>query len=49
MIGFVLSAFLFGLLTMMPCFPDPYHKKEYLVSFWEWLFKELDELINGEK
>jgi len=48
MVGDVLAAFFFGLLTMAPCFPDPYHGKESLVSFWEWLFKELNELLNGE-
>lgn len=36
-------------LSVYPLFVDPYHEKEELVCFWEWLFKELHELVYGEK
>ena len=39
---------LLGILSMMPVFPDPYHHSQ-LVCFWVWLYRELDELISGEK
>ena len=35
-------------LTFVPMFPDPYHEKTEPVIFWEWLYKEVAELIGGE-
>ena len=35
-------------LSLAPLFPDPYHEKSEGVSFWEWLYKELIELVYGE-
>lgn len=28
--------------------PDPYHHDED-VNLWEWLYREYDELVHGEK
>lgn len=35
--------------SFIPLFPDPYHEKEEGVCFWEWLWREIHELLHGEK
>jgi len=30
-------------------FPDPYHQSDEPVTFFVWCYRELDELLNGEK
>jgi len=34
--------------SFAPVFDDPYHK-EGKVNFWLWLWREIDELVHGEK
>lgn len=36
-------------LGLLPLFPDPFHQKTENVCFWEWLAKELWEMIHGEE
>jgi hypothetical protein len=36
-------------LSFVPMWTDPYHEKEEPVIFWEWLYKEIVELVSGEK
>lgn len=43
-IGFIIL----GALSLLNIFPDPYHR-EGNVNFWVWLYREVDELIFGEK
>jgi len=43
-----LLGLLIGVLLTERLWPDPYHIKRR-VSFWMWLYRELDELIHGEK
>jgi len=43
-----LLGFLLGVLLTIKAWPDPYHKK-HKVNFWTWLYRELDELLYGEK
>jgi hypothetical protein len=31
-----------------PVFPDPYHE-DGNVTFAEWIYREIDELLHGEK
>lgn len=35
--------------SFVPMWEDPYHEKDEPVIFWEWLYKEIVELIEGEK
>jgi len=35
--------------SFIPMWDDPYHEKEEPVIFWEWLYKEVWELIYGKK
>lgn len=44
---FAVIVFLLG-LSLYPFFPDPYHEDES-VNLWVWLWRELDELLHGEK
>jgi hypothetical protein len=37
-----------GFLSLQPIFPDPYYHKEK-VNFWTWAYREIDELLHGEK
>jgi hypothetical protein len=30
-------------------FPDPYHEEGGKVNFFTWLYRELDELVHGER
>ena len=43
-----ISAAVFGLLSLQPIFLDPYYHEEK-VCFWEWLAREIDELVHGER
>lgn len=36
-------------LSFYPLFDDPFHEKEEKVCFWEWLGKEIMELVHVEK
>lgn len=46
LIGVVLT--LIG-LSLYPLFEDPFHEKKEKICFWEWLYKEIHELLHGEK
>jgi len=35
-------------ISLYPYFPDPYHE-EGNVNVWVWLYRELNELVHGEK
>jgi len=35
-------------LHWVKLFPDPYHE-EGNVDFWTWLYRELQELLHGER
>ena len=35
-------------VSLLPVWVDPFHQKDYLVTFWEWAIKEIWELIYGE-
>lgn len=46
----LILALIIGSFT--PVFPDPYHPEKYggefrNVCFWEWITKELQEIISG--
>jgi len=36
-------------LSFAPLFPDPWHEKTDLMTFWEWVYREVWEMIHGEK
>lgn len=38
---------LFG-LWYVEIFPDPYHEED-AVNIYTWIYRELDEFVNGEK
>lgn len=44
-----MAGFFLGFVSMLRFWPDPYHFTVDRKTFWEWLYAELDELINGEK
>jgi len=48
----MIEEFLFGLslgiILTLRLFPDPYHRQRN-VNFWTWAYREIDELIYGEK
>lgn len=46
--AFILLIFLAG-LSFLPVFTDPYHSQEEPVNFWTWAWREIDELIYGER
>jgi len=37
-----------GLLSLIPMFPDPFYH-EQKVNFWVWIYREVQELLHGEK
>ena len=43
----VLALSAFG-LSWLPIFPDPYYHVEH-VNFWEWLYREINEVLTGER
>lgn len=47
-LGDFIAGVLTGILLTLPLWPDPYHHKKR-VNFWLWAYRELDELLHGEK
>lgn len=47
-IVFVVMVVLVLSVTLLPIIPDPYYHEE-LVCFWEWLWREIDEQLWGER
>lgn len=44
-----IAVILFIGLSLFPLFIDPWHSQEEPVNFWTWTYREIWELIYGEK
>jgi hypothetical protein len=47
-LGVIISIITVLTVGSQPIFPDPYHK-DPPVNFWEWVKREIDELLHGER
>jgi len=44
----VVVVIIFAIASFASVFPDPWHEKDH-VTFFEWVYREVHELMYGEK